>query len=296
MLNLFNLKVENTRGQIFTLTNKEQDYQVTNIDGLNPPNAVINSNAVAGMDGSRFASSRLGERNIVLTIKINGDVEKNRLYLYQYFRTKQYCKIYFENGSRNVYAEGYVETIECPQFENGETMQISIICHDPFLKSVEEIIYDISQVIAAFEFPFAFGANGVVEETTTDDAIEFSTIEKNQYVNVINTGDDVSGFIIEALALGNVTNPAFYCVDTNEKMELNCSLVAGDILIINTNKGSKSIHVNHNGVDSNYLRYLQKDSSWLKLQLGDNQFTFDADTGADLLQVVFRYRTRYEGV
>lgn len=293
---MFNLKVENANGQQLTLTHRESEYQVVQIDGLNPPNALLNSSTVAGMDGSRFASSRLEARNIVITIKVNGDVEANRLFLYKYFRTKQYCKIYFKNGSRDVYAEGYVETIETNLFENGQSMQISIVCHNPYFKAVDEIVNDISQVIGVFEFPFAFGADGVVAGTTTDDAIEFSRIDKDRYVNVINNGDDVSGFIIEIMASGSVVNPKIFSIDTNEQMIVNTSLVAGDLLIINTQQGEKSITLRRNGVDTNYLRYLRKNSSWLKLNTGDNQFTIDADTGADLMQVLFKYRTKYEGV
>lgn len=293
---MFKLRVENIKGQQFTLTNKEKDYQILSIDGLNPPKARINSNIVAGMDGSRFASSTLEERNIVLLIKINGDVEANRLYLYNYFRTKQYCKIYFENDRRSVYAEGHVETNECPLFENGQAMQVSIICHDPYLKDMEEMIFDLSQIFASFEFPFAFGADGVINPTTTDDAIEFSYIDKYTYVNVINEGDDESGFIIEITALAEVVNPTIYSVDTNERMGINASLVEGDVLIINSNKGEKSITLRHNGVDLNYLKYMRRNSTWLKLQVGDNQFTVDADAGGEFMQVLFKHRMRYEGV
>lgn len=293
---MFSLKVENTRGESFTLTHREGEYQVINIDGLNPPNALINSNTVAGMDGSRFASSKLEERNIVITIKINGDVETNRLFLYRYFRTKQYCKIYYANGSRNVYAEGYVETIETNLFENGQTMQISIICPDPYFKSINEIVHDISQIIAAFKFPFAFGANGVVEETITDDAIEFSVIEKDRYVNVTNAGDDVSGFTTEITALGVVTNPVIYNVETGESLGVNISMIAGDVLTIRTDQGKKTVTLLHAGHEINCIKYLQRTSSWLKLQIGDNQFTYSATSGADLMQVLFKYNTRYEGV
>lgn len=293
---MFNLKIENARGQKFTLTNKESEYQILNIDGLNPPKAAIQSAKVAGMDGSRFASSLLEERNVVITIKINGDVEANRLYLYNYFRTKQYCKIYYENSRRNVYAEGHVETIECGLFDNGQKMQVSIICNDPYWKDIEEMIFDISQVVGVFEFPFAFGGDGVIDPTDTDEAIEFSYINKDNYVNVFNESDDESGFIIEITALGEVTNPVIYSVDTNESICVNTTLDAGDVLTINSNKGEKSIICKHNGDDINYLRYLDRTSSWLKLRIGDNQFILDAESGSELMQVLFKHRMKYEGV
>lgn len=293
---MFNLTIENKLGQRLELTNKESDYQIVSISGLNPPNATIQSASVAGMDGSRFASAKLGERNVVITIKINGNIEANRLFLYKYFKTKHYCKIYFLNESRHIYVEGYVETIECNLFEIGERMQISIVCNDPYLKAIDEIVYNLSQIIGQFEFPFAFGSGGIEDPTDTDDAVEFSIIEKNRYVNVTNEGDNESGFIIEITAAGTVVEPVIYSIDTNERIGFSLTLVAGDVLTINTNRGEKSAKLLHNGSETSCLRYLQRDSAWLKLQVGDNQFTYDATTGDDFMQVLFKHRNKYEGV
>lgn len=81
---MYVLRVQNTRGEMLTLTQNEPRYQIVEIDGLNPPKANINSSTVAGMDGTQFISSKLEDRNIVITIKINGDVESNRQYLYKF--------------------------------------------------------------------------------------------------------------------------------------------------------------------------------------------------------------------
>ena len=99
---MYILKVENITNNVLTLTQRESDFQVLQIDGLNPPNAQINRSTVAGLDGSKFNSSKLNERNIVITIKLNGDIEKNRLYLYSFFNTKRWCKIYYKNESLDV--------------------------------------------------------------------------------------------------------------------------------------------------------------------------------------------------
>lgn len=56
---MFTLTVENQRKQQLTLSGVERDYQIISVDGLNPPNATIYSNGVAGMDGSRFANAKL---------------------------------------------------------------------------------------------------------------------------------------------------------------------------------------------------------------------------------------------
>lgn len=152
---MFTLKIENIKNNILELTQNESDFQIVNISGLNPSNAQINRSTVAGLDGSRFNSSKLEERNIVITLKLNGDIAQNRIRLYSYFNTKQWCKLYYQNELRNVYIEGWVETVEVDLFTNSETMQISIVCPNPYFKALDEIITDVSKVIEMFTFPFA---------------------------------------------------------------------------------------------------------------------------------------------
>lgn len=152
---MFTCKIENEAHNILELTQNESNYQVINISGLNPPNAQINRTPVAGMDGTNFNSSKLEERNIVITLKINGDIEQNRIKLYSYFNTKQWCRLYYKNELRDVYIEGYVETVEVDHFVIDQTMQISIVCPKPYFRALDEIITDVSKILKMFEFPFA---------------------------------------------------------------------------------------------------------------------------------------------
>lgn len=284
---MFELKVENMIGDMITLTQRESEYQIINIDGLNPPNAVINSSSVVGRDGSRFQSSKLTERNMVILIKINGDVERNRLNLYRYFKAKRWHRIYYKNGSRDVFIEGYVETIENNLFTSGQTMQISIVCHDPYFKSMEEIYSDISTVLSRFMFPFAI-----------EDPIPFSILEKDRIVNIVNEGESDTGLTILITATGNVSNPTIYNNVTGEFFGFNIDMVKGDLVTINTNRGEKSITLTRDGVDHNIIANVSRDSTWLALEMGDNQFTYTTDTsrGEELLQIIFKHRTIYEGV
>ena len=53
---MFTLKVENTRGAVLELTDNEENYQVTEVSGLNPPNANINMYLIARADWLSVAS------------------------------------------------------------------------------------------------------------------------------------------------------------------------------------------------------------------------------------------------
>lgn len=284
---MFTLKVENKNQQIIELTNDETRFQVVDITGLNPPKAQIITNAIAGMDGEKFKSSKLEMRNIVLTIKVNGNAEENRLRLYEFFRTGQWCKIYYKNEHRNVYIEGYCETVECPLFTVNQQVQVSVISPDPYLKSMLTIYADISKKFPVFEFPFAIEEEGV----------EFSTLDVDRETLIVNSGEIESGLKITLTAEGgNVAYPIIYNVDTGKFLSLNLVLQEGDTVIITTHKGQKSIKKISNAVETNVINSLESGSTWFQLKTGASVFTYTATYNAEGLKVEFESNLLYEGV
>lgn len=290
---MFSLRIENSQHNVITLTQDESKYQVIDIDGLNPPKAQLNRSTVAGMDGTKFNSSKLEERNIVITLKINGDVEYNRLFLYQYLRTKEWCKVYYKNGSRDVYIEGYIETMESNYFTNNEQLQISIICPNPFFRDVQEIVNDISKAISNFEFPFSFG-----DGNNTDDPIEFGVVNSDKLTNVYNKSENETGVIIEINFGDSVKQLKIVGVTSGENFTLNYNFLENDTVIINTNKGEKSVRLIRAGAYYNLFTYMQKGSSFFQLGIGDNYFSYLADNGIsdDSVEIQFKFNNVYRGV
>lgn len=286
---MYKLEVENKLGHKLELTNNENKFQILKIDGLTPPKAQIFTNSISDLPGQMFKSSKLEMRNIVLTIKVNGDVEKNRIELYSYFAPTKWCKLYFKNGTRNVSIEGYVETMEADLFVINETVQVSIVCPNPFFKSIETIISDLTFVSSSFEFPFAIPRYG----------IEFSTILDNKVSVLINTGDVEAGIIIEiSTAYIPITNPVIYNYETGEFLKINATVGRGERIIVNTTKGEKSIiRKSNSGTETNIMNSLDLNSStWLQSSPGVNYFTFSADSGAEMLNVYISQNLLYLGV
>ena len=282
---MFTIKIENSSGDVLTLTHNE-NYDFLGVTGLNPPAATLNFSEIVGVDGSIFNSSKVKSRNLVFTIRPRDPVEQNRLALYKYFRIKQWCKIYYTNGSLNVQTEGYVETVETDLFSNAETMQISVICPKPYFESLFEIYSDVSRLLSLFEFPFAIEKEG----------IEFSRIEVDSFTHIENVGDIDTGIIIEITARGTVKNPVIYNTNTGGKFGVNITLNEYDQLIINTNPGEKSVSVVRSGIQSNAINGLQSGIEWFLLDPGENTFSYDAAVGSEVMSVAFRHRTRFGGV
>lgn len=285
---MFVCKVENTRGSVVYLTQNESNYQIINISGLSPPSAQINTTKIAGMDGTKFNSASLNQRNIVFTIKLQGDIEANRLFLYSFFRSKEWCKVYYKNRSRDVYIEGYVETVECDLFTNNETMQISVLCPNPYFKGMDEVINDISKTLGAFEFPFAIDLPG----------IEISVLDTSLVTNVLNQSESSTGVIIVIDVLDTVHAIQLNNVTTGEIFTLQYAFAGRDRIIIDTNKGSKSVVLQRDAAESNLFTAVKKGSVFFQLDAGDNLFSYLVDDGKndDAVWITFKHYPLYGGV
>lgn len=284
---MFICKVENTRNNILTLTQNEDNFQVLKITGLNPPKAQINTTKMATLDGKKFNSSTLNERNIVITVKLNGDVEKNRIRLYSFFRPKEWCKFYYKNNSRNVFIEAYTENVECDLFTNNEIMQISLLCPEPYFKDVQEIIDDISKILSKFEFPFSIDEEG----------IEFSTLDTSKITNAHNSSEMDTGVIIDIDIYSHIEKLLIKNTSTGETLTLNYQFQSNDKVTINTNKGHKSIKLVRNAETINIFSAIEKGSKFFRLNIGDNFFSYLADDGENdsFVHIVFRRNTLYGG-
>ena len=283
---MYTLKVENDSGEVLNLS-ASKNYTVYKMAGLNPPKVNINSSVNTTQDGSTINSARMGNRNLVIYMALEGDVEANRINLYKYFPPKKTVKIYFSNGARDVYIEGTVESVECDFFTVKEIVQISIICPKPYFKNVDILTTSFSDISSLFEFPFAIEKEGV----------EISAITTNIRKAIINTGDAETGIIMELFAAGGtVVNPVIYDVLKRTQMKLNFTLQQSDMVRINTNAGEKAIELIRNGITTNAMGYMSQNSTWLQLDTGDNVFTYDSDEGGSNLQITFKTTAIYSGV
>lgn len=281
---MFTMSIENEKGETLVLSNSEQ-YDVIDVQGLTSPAAAVTTSEIAGVDGAVFNSSRIGTRNIVITLNIKPPIEENRIALYKYFRVKRYVKIHYINEHRDVYEEGYIETFENNLFGMTQQPQISVICPNPFWQDVVDTKAVFSDLTALFEFPFSIAAAGV----------EFSRIDRltSAYINV---GEVPTGVVIHMHASGQVVNPTFYNNTTNEFIGLIATMQTGDLITIDTNVGHKSVTLTRSGTVTNLLSSRQSGSKWVQFEPGENLISYDADDGQSYLDVTVTAVRKFEGV
>ena len=285
----YTAKIENANGEALTLTGKEAIYQVLDISGLNPPTAQINTSTIVGLDGAVFNSAKLETRELVIQIRINGDVESNRLALYKYFKTKEPCTFYYSNSHLDVSIDGYVSAIECGLFEQSEIAQISILCTFPYFAALEQIIVDSSGVNPLFTFPFSIDEDApvVISSLTNYDAIVATNPAESE------TGCEIIIDVYDTVTKLELENEA-----TAETMTLNYSFQAGDRITINTAKGKKSIKLTRSGVTTSIFSALQSGSKFIQLVSGANVIEYKVNNlqGGNEVYIEMRYHALYRGV
>lgn len=282
---MYELKVENKYGEVLQLS-QNPAYVIKLIDGIDPPDAVINTARNANADGSVFNSAYVDNRTIQITMAINYPVEANRITLYRYFKSKYPVVLYYKNDSRNVFIDGYVQSIGVSYFNKKELFTVTILCPNPYFEGVEDET-DISlSVNSMFEFPFEI-----------EDSIEFSEQNQHRETIVYNGGDVETGATFVLQANGSVVNPKIINLDTNEQFAFNVSLSFGDEIRLNTVKKQKSVLVyRFDGTIENLIGSTINGADWFQLRPQENNFTVTATSGINHLDAYIYVRDKFEGV
>lgn len=109
-------------------------------------------------------------------------------------------------------------------------------------------------------------------------------------------GDVKAGMRIEFRATNTLSNPVLLNVDTGEYIQVNATMQAGDIVTITTDYGNKGVTLTRDGTIEDYFRYIDVDSTFMQLDIGDNVFRYDAAAGSDALEVTIYHNNNYLGV
>ena len=152
---MYKLILENEDSLQLTFNGLNGDYLITNITGLSPAKATINTNQAALLDGAIFNSSKVQMRTINIAFTIEKRVEYNRLFVYQVLRPKKPITVYYQSNLLDVQIKGYVESVNVTHFDKKQMATVAIMCPSPYWQSALEVITEMSAVDDMFYFPFA---------------------------------------------------------------------------------------------------------------------------------------------
>lgn len=284
----------NSRGEVLEFGVKSVFHcnvskDVTGLDGID--NTIYRNNSM-GQHGDTYTGQRYEPREITIEGSINS-VDKDRVLE---LRRKAEKILNAELDAKLVYTyKDFVRVIDCkvegtPRFKRESvftTYSIPLLCCSPFWREETEAKAEIASWVASWEFDFEIPEEG----------IELGYRETSVIVNVFNEGDVKSGMRIEFRAVGTVVNPMLINVNTNEYIKMiDTEMVAGDVITINTEYGSKGVTLTRDGEETDYFRRIDVDSTFIQLDIGDNVYKYDAESGVMNLEATIYYNNKYLGV
>lgn len=269
------VEVRNAAGTLLTLSLEDPSsgYEVRDIGGLDPVNATLVSSSFAGVDGTQYQSARREGRNLTMKLGFSPDyilssVRSLRNNLYNWFTPKQPVFLkFFMDDDLEVNISGRVESCVTPLFAEDPQVDISIMCFDPDFVEEDAIVEE-----------------GFTVATTDEFFINYAGTVDTGMIFVLELNRDITGFVIYH------TPPD----GTSRIFTFDAALLSGDILTINSIRGSKGITLNRSGVISNLLYGRSPSSAWLELQHGFNNFRVYV-TGAPI-PFSMTYMNRYGGL
>lgn len=264
------------------------------VDGIAGVTNVIYSTNSMGQHGDTYIGQRIEARDIDILGHINTRDKAQALEL-----RRQMLKILNPelDGTLTYEYGGFKRVINCrahgePKLERKSVLiefNIQLECLNPFWRENDEEKEDIASWVAAWEFPCEI-------EQDNDKSMIFGYRAESVIVDCYNEGDVSTGMRIRFTALGTVTNPILLNVDTEEFIQLNITMQTGDVIEVNTKYGSKGAKLTRDGEETDYFRYVDVDSTFMQLAIGDNNFRYDAASGINSLEVAIFYNKEYLGV
>lgn len=252
------------------------------------------------LDGSYYDNTKLENQDYTIPFFLdrmdNGPewVEDKRNELYTILNPKNNpLRIDFETmAGRAYYLNANLESVPSflTEFENDNRLWtkglIQLSTGDPYYYYQEESMVDVAMWIGGLEFPLEIPEGG----------LEIGYRTNSFFANLVNNGQSPTGMEVYFRANGTVKNPSIMDATTYEEFKIITDMKAGDVIILNTNRGKKSLTLLQNNVRTNIFSRRKMNSKFIQLQVGDNIIKYDAELGVDNLDIQIKYTPKIIGV
>lgn len=252
------------------------NYQIKDIQGLDPVKANIVTSNFAHIDGTQFQSSRREMRNIVMKLAIDSfgvtkSVQELRKDLYAFLMPKTNITVKFIRDNLDVLSiDGQVESFESSLFVKEPEATISLLCFDPDFKN---------------DTPTTFSSTSV--NTAVDSEIIYNGEVDSGFIFEMTPTVDIDTFTIQNTQTDGTVRKLIFLSESSP-------ILAGEKIIISTIPGDKYVRVSKNGTVSSILWGLDPSSDWVSLYTGLNKFRVITEVAGQPYSI--EYFTRFGGL
>lgn len=262
-------------------------FRTVFIDGASPYTH-INAVENAAADGGTFISQHVMMRRISLLICVTDNFNSACAELSGFFLIGGEGSLSFsyDNGkTRSIFCR--TEKFDYKIAEGQCNVNISLLCISPFFFDQSTECSFIHAVSPSLHFPLSI---------PLDKNFIFAEVD-NCRIGVISNGGDIStGCIFTIFAFGEVVRPFLQDTVSYDKIALNVSMSAGDVISIDTRNGIKSIVLRRSGTEYDIINSLEWGSSFLQLKPGYNRIGIYAESGEANIMVKVEFTPLYGGV
>lgn len=283
----FKLEYINSKGETIELYGRP--FRLLNVTGLGDVEAEIQMQKAPYQDGATLIDTALEPRYIDIEIKVMGsdnlDTEAKRRKVASIFNPR------LKAGTLRYISDSGIREIKAiatslPNFPDGNdnrqaTFQkalIQLVAPDPHWKDFITENYKLEDFVGNFHFKFHF-------------PVRFATRGDSRIL--LNKGDVPTPIIVEFR--GSAVNPRITNVTTGEFIQVNRTIPPGYKLVLDTSFGNKRVEiVAPDGVVENAFHYIDLDSTFFSLNVGETKFGFITDGGNP--EVYVEYKNRFLSV
>ena len=283
----------NSRGESITLAcDLNNDLWWKSADGLDELDNDISSFAGIGQQGRTITAMQLPARRITLEGKVFRNERYWRSQLIKVCNPALAGNLVYRDTERGVsrYIEVRVQTTPHMQDKRDPAFDVEFYAPYPLWLdgTGSQRVTDIATWLPGIWFPI----EGI---EIPDTGYEMGTRSPSLIVNVNNKGDQESGIRFVFKAQGTVINPQIVNVETQEFLKINTDLQAGDVLTVTTGYNNMRARLVRENVETNIFSSVDENSTWLRLNVGDNLLRYAAEEGEDNLNVSIYYDYAYMG-
>ncbi|MFI3172424.1 MAG: phage tail family protein [Eubacteriales bacterium] len=280
-------KIIRSDGATFTVDGTDWDILSDGLDGWGDVSNAITSITSAFGDGSLSTTHRVASKDRSFSAVTNNLwlSEILRRSATSFFRAKYTYDVYFTYMGETRWATGYLSKFECPTKNIYDYVEFTVVFYfeSPFLKSVDDYGENIADTIPCIGFPYI---------CPIGNPLPTSYYREASIVLIENDGDVETYCKAVFRSSGEVLNPTLRVGEGY--VTVNTTMVEGDVLIMDFTEKPPTIELNGESI----VRYADKLSTFSQMgfKVGSNTIEYDAEDGADLLEVCIYYNKLYETI
>lgn len=266
-----------------TLILGENNFKIISVEGLESSDYEINISDNLFADGGRVNKKSIKPRPIVIEFDFT-DLESSeeiRQFLIGFFNPKNSGTLFVNYSGTERYIKYAVESFKNKRDSLYEPLNciVDLICPNPHFNDIE-VGDEISTWIGGWKFkfklPFKFKQKGEPRK------------------NIFNAGHLETP--VQIVFKGPAVNPKVTNITTGKFIKVNRTLSSDDTLYINTSYGNKTVEIERDGIRKNAFNYIDLDSTFFNLEVGDNLIEYSTDNNIDPQSVQIIHKSRFLGV